>query len=493
MKNSKKKKKYNIPKPTKRRLRMNIAYICSLAAVFEVIGLALVILPRSKESLTEQRELTEFPEFTAEKYFSGEYTSGISKWFSDTVPYRDDLMTWADSIQTVKGFRLTLGSGNSTSSDSSDSLSSPTSNSGSQTSDADDTSDSVSINPAESSDIPKTSEPSSFEESSSGGTIDPVDPGTADNSGTINFGKNNVVTVGIRAFELYGGSFSAGEAYAAALNKYNEALGGEVNVYSMVVPTACEFYSPPAVAEYCGSALDNINHIIENLSGVTPVDVYTPLANHAKEDIYLRTDHHWAPLGAYYAAEAFAKTAKVPFMDLSEYERRVTKDFVGTLYGYSGDIVIKNNPEDFVYYVPETLDYTTSRYVYETSGGKVSGVLTEMENCRFFYDFVDGSPNAYLTFMEGDPQIVHVETSVTNGRKLAIIKDSYGNAVPGYLFNSFEEIYVLDFRFFTHNMKDYIKENGITDLLFINNAFNAANTEVSSALETLLTQEDWGY
>ncbi|MFR0949752.1 MAG: DHHW family protein [Ruminococcus callidus] len=27
--------------------------------------------------------------------------------------------------------------------------------------------------------------------------------------------------------------------------------------------------------------------------------------------MYARTDHHWLPLGAYYAAEAFAKTANV--------------------------------------------------------------------------------------------------------------------------------------------------------------------------------------
>ena len=29
---------------------------------------------------------------------------------------------------------------------------------------------------------------------------------------------------------------------------------------------------------------------------VKAVDIYTALGKHAKEDIFLRTDHHWAPL-----------------------------------------------------------------------------------------------------------------------------------------------------------------------------------------------------
>ena len=62
---------------------------------------------------------------------------------------------------------------------------------------------------------------------------------------------------------------------------------------------------------------------------------------HVAEPIYLRTDHHWAPLGAYYAAQEFARVAKVPFKPLSNYERRVVRNFVGSMYGYAQDISIK--------------------------------------------------------------------------------------------------------------------------------------------------------
>ena len=53
------------------------------------------------------------------------------------------------------------------------------------------------------------------------------------------------------------------------------------------------------------------------------------------------------------------------------------------------------------------------------------------------------------------------------------VLDSFGNALPGYLFYSFEEVHVIDSRYFTKNMVEYVKENQITDILFANNIFKA--------------------
>ena len=103
---------------------------------------------------------------------------------------------------------------------------------------------------------------------------------------------------------LYGGSYSVGEQYAGVVNKFKEALGSDVNVYTMIIPTSCEFYSPESVKAYCGSQKDNIDYVYSMLKNTTGVDAYSALKKHVREDIYLRTDHHWAPLGAYYAAQA---------------------------------------------------------------------------------------------------------------------------------------------------------------------------------------------
>ena len=120
-----------------------------------------------------------------------------------------------------------------------------------------------------------------------------------------------------------------------------------------MAPTAVSFYLPSSYASYTGSEIDNIDNINKHLSGVKPVDAYHALEAHTSENIYARTDHHWLPLGAYYAAQEFAKTANVPFPDLSTGYTATTKsDYVGTMYSFTNSATLRDNPEDFTYYTP---------------------------------------------------------------------------------------------------------------------------------------------
>jgi hypothetical protein len=83
--------------------------------------------------------------------------------------------------------------------------------------------------------------------------------------------------------------------------------------------------------------------------------------------------------------------------------------------------------------------------------------------------------------------VTHVTTEVKNGRKIAVIKDSYGNALIPCLTSSFEEIYVIDMRYFDVNAVSYLKENGITDLLFAMNTFSATGSNFE-CIERIRTQ-----
>ena len=190
----------------------------------------------------------------------------------------------------------------------------------------------------------------------------------------------------------------------------------------------------------------------------------TALAEHVDEPIYLRTDHHWSALGAFYAAEAFSAAARVPFARITDYEKMVKPDYVGTLYGYSGDVTLKNNPEDFFWYVPKA-DYTVT-YWNRNLTNKRSGSLF------INVDKVNRS-DWYMVYLGGDDRVTKIETEVKNGRKLAVIKDSYGNALIPWLTSSFEEITVIDMRFFTKNAISYLKEISATDVLFAMNTFSA--------------------
>ena len=426
-------------------MRLKTLYTALMAAAF--LGFAIVFdtLPRSEYSELEKRELNKFPVFTADSLWAGLFTNAVSSWFSDSEPYRDHFMTLSMWLKDQQ--RLMLSDDNVTFHASTDALPAAA--------------DSL----AEATDSIGPLQVGEYEQHL----------GAEENAKIANAG---IIIVGtgdkVRALMAYSGSATGCVGYAQAANEYKDTFGPSVNVYCMVIPTAVEYYCPEKARKATRPERPTIQNVYNHLSpGVKAVDVYTPLGQHADEDIFLRTDHHWAPLGAYYAAQEFARVAGVPFRDLSSYERHVVHGYVGSMYGYSKDISVKNAPEDFVYYTPKGVDYTTTYIDYTVDRDFHISHESRPYKGSFFYKFKDGNGGAYCTFMGSDMRITAVRTNTPGGRRVLILKDSFGNALPGYLFYSFEEIHVVDSRYFLKNMQAYVRDNHITDILFANNIFKA--------------------
>ncbi len=293
----------------------------------------------------------------------------------------------------------------------------------------------------------------------------PADPDADPNKGEM---SDKVFVLGDgRGIVCFYGTESGAERYAGTLNQYKEKLGDSVNVYSLVSPTAGTYYMPEIYkkAQSVSDEKKVIAHINENLTGVIGVDVCQTLEDHKDEHIFSKTDHHWQQLGAYYAAEQFAKAADVPFKDLSEYEKVVMEGYVGTLYGYSGENPkIRDNPEEFVYYIPPVQTTVTEYPVTDPGAETTVPLLTNVEGWN--------NSSWYAVFGRDDV-VRHIRTETKNGRKLMVIKDSYGNALIPNLTGSFEEIWVADMRYFQGSVSELIKEKGVTDLLFAMNSFSA--------------------
>ena len=429
-------------------MRYSKAYILLFCLLFATFAVVFNTFPRSTFSELEKRELARFPDFTPGQLSDGSFTTAVSSWFSDTEPFRDHFMSLSMHLKDL--IRLQTGDDNITFHASTDT-------------------EVIDTDVAEESDPVVTAA-----ENDTTGTEPAVAFELEENAKIANAG---IIIVGsgerVRALMAYGGSGKGCTGYAQAANKYKETFP-DVNIYCMVIPTAVEYYCPEKVRRRTNSQRATIDNVIRHLSpDVKPVDIYATLGAHANEDIFLRTDHHWAPLGAFYAAEKFAEVAGVPFRDLSSYDRKVVHGYVGSMYGYSQDISIKNAPEDFVYYVPRDVTYTTTYINYTIDEDyRVIGMGRPYKSA-FFFRFRDGSGGAYCTFMGGDTKITCVRTSTKNGRRLIILKDSFGNALPSNLFYSFEEIHIIDSRYFKKNMVDYVRNHQITDILFANNIFKA--------------------
>ena len=270
------------------------------------------------------------------------------------------------------------------------------------------------------------------------------------------------------------GTYGLCDSWTVSVNEFKKQLP-DVNVYNMVVPTSAEFYVPDGFDNFTSDQWAKIDHIRNGLSGTLNVDAYTALAAHTNEAIYSRTDHHWFPLGAYYAAGEFAKTAGVGFPQLNEYKRVTRGGYVGSMYMYTKSSLIYNDPEQFDLYIPPNNDRISTTYYDGYLGSERKGELIT-------------SPDAggyYCSFLGSDNVVAKIETDIKNGRTLVIFKESYGNAVVPFLTSSFETIYVCDIRYFYKNAVQFCKDVGATDLLFSVCTFTAAGTN-GNYLEKIL-------
>ena len=305
--------------------------------------------------------------------------------------------------------------------------------------------------------------------------------------------SNGIIIVGnaptARAMSGFHAKTSQASACVDCCSFYRQKLGDDINIYLLAIPSANSFYTPNAARSWVRSEAAVINAIYASLDpSIKIVDVYSSLAQHAHEDVYSRTDHHWAPLGGYYAAEAIAKVAELPFNDLTHYDRVVVPNYVGSMYSFSNnDAAILHSPEKFVYHKPKGIEYTTTYITYSLGSDRKTIVgESRPKQGSYFFNFQGGG--AYCTFMGGDSRITQVRTATDNGRRMLIIKDSFGNVIPGYLFYTFEEIHVVDFRFFNKNLKKYIEDNGITDVVISTNISFACSASVMGKYKRLLLQ-----
>ena len=86
---------------------VNFLKIFLFFVVLGTIGIFSLILTRPTISESEKRELAKFPEFSFSGLMNGSYASDIDKWYSDTMPNRDSLISFNSKLWSVKG--ITLG------------------------------------------------------------------------------------------------------------------------------------------------------------------------------------------------------------------------------------------------------------------------------------------------------------------------------------------------------------------------------------------------
>ena len=461
-------------------------YVIITSAAFAVMFAVLNFFPRSTFSERERRDLAHFPDVATAKLTDGSFTRDISHWYSDSEPFRDGFLSVSELFDHYKGITISTESGEQIAIVSGGgSIEDPGLLAG--TDDDEDDDDSPDSGTGEPVDIIVNADTTAPKQSA---------PKTDTTGSAYSKTSSGVMLVGkepnVRAMLLFGCSAAYVKKFTDAVNLYHETFP-DVNIWVMPIPIAIAFYCPEEAKKLDWPQKPCLDAVQKNLAeGVHFVDIYPTLMEHKDEAIYLRTDHHWSPLGGFYASEVFAKDAGLTFPSIEEgYTTKVVHGFVGTMYGYSKSLSVKRSPEDFVYYYPNT-NFTTYVTGYELDEDfKITKMHAECKRA-YFAKFKDGSSGAYCTFMGSDKQITRVVTSANNGRRIIILKDSFGNTIPSCLFYAFEEVHVIDYRYFTLNMKKYVADHKITDILFANNLTFCVTGHAGKSYKRFLTQGGGG-
>ncbi len=227
----------------------------------------------------------------------------------------------------------------------------------------------------------------------------------------------------------------------------------------MLVPTADNIITDklPAYASYYDQT-ELLKYVVEEIGEDNYIDMYQVLKEHKDEAIYYRTDHHWTTLGACYGYFAWAEhMGKRAYPYKIEKLKTVSDDFKGTLHSRINIPV----QEDSIQYFPET-QRRKLNVIYDFA----------IESDSLYEESYLKTKNQYGYFLDDNHGFVEIHTKFNPGRTLFVIKDSYANCMIPFLTTHYENIYVVDLRYFNGRLFDFMEmyepEKGMDVLVLYN-------------------------
>lgn len=389
--------------------------------------IALIMPLRPTKSSIEKRTLAKFPKVSLKTVVNGKYFSDVTTWYADTFPMRESLMNDNAKFKEAYGIQTTQMIGQ------------------------------VTPQTKTKETAPKTT---------------PTKKGDkADKIKNVDEKLDNVFISGNRAYSVYGFNQAAVDKYTATINRFADKVPNS-KVYDVVVPTSSGIYLSDKTTKELGGTNQKkaINYIYKHLNKkVNKVDAFSEIDNHSKEYLYFRTDHHWTARGAYYAYSQYMKKAGMKPSKLSDYKHRAFKGFLGTSYAYSNQSSALGNTPDTVHtYQPKatnTMKYT-DRLNQPNQTGKIIADASKYDEA-----------SKYMTFIAGDEPYEEIHNpTVKNGSSVVVVKESFGNAFVPFLVNNYENVYVVDYRYYDDQLAKLVNEKHIQNVVFLNN-ISAASTD----------------
>ncbi len=146
-----------------------------------------------------------------------------------------------------------------------------------------------------------------------------------------------------------------------------------------------------------------------------------------------------------------------------------------TFGGFLGTLYAKTEQPAALYDHPDTVD------AYVPIGSNRMTILQRDGTTADYYpvgqtrtdEFDAAAASKYNCFIAGDNPLttIHNEnvSAAGKGKSVVLVKESFGNAFAPFLVDSYEYVYVIDYRYYTGDLTDFVRTHGVTTVLFLNN------------------------
>ena len=208
----------------------------------------------------------------------------------------------------------------------------------------------------------------------------------------------------------------------------------------------------------------NQKEIINNFynsvdSKINTINVVDILLENKDKYLYFKTDHHMTSYGTYLAYTKLCKAVNIEPQNIDNFElKTVSKEFLGT-FDSKAQVINQEKDQIDIYLNSYNQDIISAEYDKETT------------NSIFNKEYLD-KKDKYSFFLNGNNAKVVIKTKVENEKKLLVIKDSYAHILAQFLCQNYEEIHFIDPRYYKASLTEYIKQNNITEILFLYNVSN---------------------
>ena len=277
--------------------------------------------------------------------------------------------------------------------------------------------------------------------------------------------------------EKHTGAFETEQAqtnitYLAAFMEKMSETYDSAHLTAMVVPNAVDILRdklPPFASPYDEETyLDQIKAALPQ--GVW-FDTSGVLEQHKEEEIYYRTDHHWKTLAAFYVFADWIQEKGLGTASLADYQITAVSDsFRGTVASKVG---IETKPDTLEIFEP--VNPVSYLLTYNQSDDVRSTVYQRQ---------VLDSKDQYSIYYGGNYGLVEASTEAGTGRRLLIIKDSYAHSFTPFTYQLFDQVDMLDLRYFSQSLSEFMEQKDYTDILFLYNASGFAEDTSLARLNT---------